>query len=393
MAKHRAIPLGFMTVGEVAKKIGVTVRTLQYYDKEGLLSPSAVSEGGRKLYTDKDLVILHQIISLKSLGFSLNDIKHRLISLETPSDVANALTEQADSIRKKIEQLTATLTAIEQLKEEVLQMQTVNFKKYADIIINLQMKNDSYYLIKRFDDDTLDHIRNRFDKESGLDFMDRFHRLSDEIIELQKASVPPESEKCQRVVKEYWGLITEFTNGDMSMLPNFPMLNALGIKEIEKKQYVQLSTGQKRRLHLALALIGNPDIIFLDEPTAGLDVEGRVSLHEQIRKLKSQGKTIVLASHDMAEVENLCDRIAILNNGNIAFCGTVTELTDKIGEKYFIHIKTQQGNSTFETDNIEDTLISLLNELKQKEIHILDIKVDRGTLEQHFIEMARRETE
>ena len=219
MAKHRAISKDYMTVGEVAKKIGVTVRTLQYYDKEGLLSPSAESEGGRRLYTDKDLVILHQIISLKSLGFSLDDIKHRLISLETPTDVANALTEQADSIREKIEQLTASLAAIEQLKAEVLQMQTVNFKKYADIIVNLQMKNGSYYLIKRFDDDTLDHIRNRFDKESGLNFMDRFNRLSDEIIELQKASVSPESEKCQRIVKEYWGLITEFTNGDMSMLP------------------------------------------------------------------------------------------------------------------------------------------------------------------------------
>ena len=219
MAKHRAIPLGFMTVGEAAKKIGVTVRTLQYYDKEGLLSPSAESEGGRRLYTNKDLVMLHQIISLKSLGFSLDDIKHRLISLETPSDVATALTEQADSIREKIEQLTASLTAIEQLKEEVLQMQTVNFKKYADIIVNLHMKNDSYYLIKRFDDDTLDHIRNRFDKESGLNFMDRFNCLSDEMIELQKANVSPESEKCQRAVKEYWELITEFTNGDMSMLP------------------------------------------------------------------------------------------------------------------------------------------------------------------------------
>ena len=219
MSKYRAIPQGFMTVGEVAKKMGVTVRTLQYYDKEGLLSPSSESEGGRRLYTDKDLIILHQIISLKSLGFSLDDIKHRLIPLETPTDVAIALTEQADSIRDKIEQLTASLTAIEQLKEEVLQIQTVNFKKYADIIVNLQMKNDSYYLIKRFDDETLDHIRNRFDKESGLNFMDRFNRLSDEIIELQKANVPPESEKCQRIVKEYWGLITEFTNDDMSMLP------------------------------------------------------------------------------------------------------------------------------------------------------------------------------
>ena len=60
MAKYRAIPQGFMTVGEVAKKMGVTVRTLQYYDKERLLSPSAESDGGRRLYTDKDLVMLNQ---------------------------------------------------------------------------------------------------------------------------------------------------------------------------------------------------------------------------------------------------------------------------------------------------------------------------------------------
>lgn len=168
------------------------------------------------------------------------------------------------------------------------------------------------------------------------------------------------------------------------------MLEALGIKEMEKKQYIQLSTGQKRRLHLALALIGDPDIIFLDEPTAGLDVEGRLSLHKQIRKLKSRGKTVVLASHDMAEVETLCDRIAILNDGNIVFCGTPSELTDKVGKKYVIHIKTQQGDRTLETDSIEDTLFSLLGELKHREIGVLDIKVDRGTLEQHFMEMAGR---
>ena len=219
MAKFRAIPEGFMTVGEVAKKMGVTVRTLQYYDKEGLLPPSAESEGGRRLYTDKDLVLLHQIISLKSLGFSLKDIKGRLNSLKTPAEVANALTEQADDIRQKIEQLQASLSEIEQLKVEVLQIQTVDFKKYADIIVNLQMKNESYSLIKRFDDDTLDYIRSRFDKKSGVDFMDRFNRLSDEIVQLQKEKVPAESEQCQQVVQEYWSLIMEFTNGDMTMLP------------------------------------------------------------------------------------------------------------------------------------------------------------------------------
>lgn len=104
----------------------------------------------------------------------------------------------------------------------------------------------------------------------------------------------------------------------------------------------------------------------------GLDFEIEKRETFALLGVNGAGKTIVLASHDMAEVENLCDRLAILNNGNIAFCGTAAELTERNGEKYFIHIQTQQGNSTFKTDNIEDTLISLLNDLRQKEIHILD---------------------
>ena len=139
-----------------------------------------------------------------------------------------------------------------------------------------------------------------------------------------------------------------------------------------------------------LALTGNPDIVFLDEPTAGLDVSGRLELHKQIRNLRSLGKTIILASHDMAEVETLCDRIAILNEGLIVFCGTPAELTEKIGINYLIQIKTQAGDRTLKTDNITDTLLSLLGELKQKGIKVTDIKVDRGTLEQHFLEIAGR---
>ena len=94
MEKHKAIPQGYMTVGEVAKKMDVTVRTLQHYDREGLLSPSAISEGGRRLYTDKDIVKLHQILSLKHLGFSLDDIKNRLIPLDTPNEIATVLEQQ-----------------------------------------------------------------------------------------------------------------------------------------------------------------------------------------------------------------------------------------------------------------------------------------------------------
>ena len=87
--------------------------------------------------------------------------------MDTPADVADALAAQAAAVREKIAVLTESLTAIETLRAEVLQMQTVDFKKYADIIVNLQMKNEFYWLIKHFDERTLDHIRSRFDKESG----------------------------------------------------------------------------------------------------------------------------------------------------------------------------------------------------------------------------------
>ncbi len=166
------------------------------------------------------------------------------------------------------------------------------------------------------------------------------------------------------------------------------MLETLGIEELGKKQYLELSTGQKRRLHLALALLSNPDIVFLDEPTAGLDVEGRIALHTYIRQLKAQGKTIVLASHDMAEVETLCDRIAILHGGAISFVGSVDELNRAIGTHYAICIKTAGGEQKLETDNIGDCLLAALETLRQQQTPVLDIQIDRGTLEQHFISMT-----
>lgn len=199
-------------------------------------------------------------------------------------------------------------------------------------------------------------------------------------IQLQSASLPSHIRPMEAVrLFAKWNRV----EADRSMLAS------LGIQELAKKQYADLSTGQKRRLHLALALISDPDIIFLDEPTAGLDVEGRSSLHDQIRKLKAQGKTIVLASHDMAEVESLCDRIAILNGGNLAYLGTVAQLTAKIGKRYAIRITTGRGTETYHSDHIAETLLELLEKLKRQGIAVLDIEIDRGTLEQDFLEIAR----
>lgn len=236
MEKYRAIPQGYMTVGEIAKKMGVTVRTLQHYDREGLFSPSSLSEGGRRLYADKDIIKLHQILSLKSIGFSLEDIKKRLPSLDTPADVADILTEQAAAIREKLESLSKSLTEIEALRVEVLQMQSVDFKKYADIIVNLQMRNEFYWLIKYFDDQTLDHIRSRFDKEDSLRLMNTFSRLSDEAIQLQKDSVPPDSEKGQSLAKRFWAMVMEFTGGDMNMLPKLIEMGNFKDAENEDEQ-------------------------------------------------------------------------------------------------------------------------------------------------------------
>jgi len=170
---------------------------------------------------------------------------------------------------------------------------------------------------------------------------------------------------------------------------NHTMLQTLGIDELGKKQYAGMSTGQKRRLHLALALLNDPDIVFLDEPTAGLDVEGRIALHEEICKLKAQGKTVILASHDMAEVESLCDRVAILKDGNIAFVGTPDELIATIGRRCTITVQTEQGEDRFESDNVGDTLLTVLTQYRERDIAVLDIKIDKGTLEEHFINISR----
>ena len=219
MKKNQSVSDEYMTVGELARKMGTTVRTLQYYDKEHLLPPSAESEGGRRLYTYKDMIRLHQIQSLKSLGFSLDDIRNRLIPLNTPEEVADMLTHQGAVIREKIDQLTDALEAVEALKQEVLQMQSVDFKKYADIIVNLRMKNEYYWLIKHFDDDTLDHIRRRFDKESGIAFMERFEDLNEQILWLKEKGISPEDSRVQEAAEEFWNLVMEFTGGDMSLLP------------------------------------------------------------------------------------------------------------------------------------------------------------------------------
>jgi len=218
MEKNRAIPEGYMRIGEIAKKAGVTVRTLSYYDKEGLLTPSSESEGGYRLYADKDMVKLIQILMLKDLGFPLREIKKRLTKLDTPKDVRAMLTEQASHIRKKIETLTESLEAMELLNAEIAQIEKVNFKKYADILLNLQMKNEEYQMIKHLDDDTMDMFRERIGREKTALMAANINDFYRQAVLLIKEEISPESEKGQAFADTFWKTLMELSSGDVNMM-------------------------------------------------------------------------------------------------------------------------------------------------------------------------------
>src|SRR6266852_6125114 len=109
------------------------------------------------------------------------------------------------------------------------------------------------------------------------------------------------------------------------------LLDLVQLRDKANAYHITLSGGQAQRLALALALVNDPEVVFLDEPTAGLDPQGRRSLWEVVRTMKAEGRTIVLTTHYMDEAEALCDRLAILDHGKILRSGTPAELIAGLG--------------------------------------------------------------
>ena len=109
-----------------------------------------------------------------------------------------------------------------------------------------------------------------------------------------------------------------------------------------------------------------------------------------LSKCQKQGMTVVLTSHDMNEVESLCDRIGILRQGKMAFIGTVEELAKQLGRYYYIKVNSQEGEKVYTTQHIQQTLMQICQDYQNQNLDILDMTVNRGTLEQHFLEVARR---
>jgi ABC-2 type transport system ATP-binding protein len=109
-------------------------------------------------------------------------------------------------------------------------------------------------------------------------------------------------------------------------MPIAEVLAAAGLEKLRDRKFGDLSGGQRQRTLFALAICGNPDLLFLDEPTVGLDVEARRSLWEEIRRLVDRGKTVLLTTHYLEEADALADRIAVINEGEITSQGTPAEI-------------------------------------------------------------------
>lgn len=207
-----------MTVGELAKQVNVTVRTLQYYDKIGLLKPSEISEGGRRLYTSKDITLLHQIVTLKSVGLSLTDIKERIRPINTNKDVLQMLKQQGGLIEEQISKSKKILESIQMLSEEILDKDQVNWKKYANMVKMIQENNEFYWVVNYLEEDVLTNITEVHEQYSKEELSPEWLiECLEKAIQLSDRGISPTSSQGQEVAAVWWSAIQKYAKGDPTM--------------------------------------------------------------------------------------------------------------------------------------------------------------------------------
>jgi ABC-2 type transport system ATP-binding protein len=123
------------------------------------------------------------------------------------------------------------------------------------------------------------------------------------------------------------------------------VIGRLSLEEKTDSQVGKLSGGQKQRLAVACALVGDPEILFLDEPTTGLDPKSRRDLWEIIRAFRAQGRTVMLTTHYLEEAERLCDRVAIVDHGRVIALGTPRELISTLGGEHVVEFTVENGSA------------------------------------------------
>jgi ABC-2 type transport system ATP-binding protein len=192
--------------------------------------------------------------------------------------------------------------------------------------------------------------------------------------------------------------------------------DVIALVQLEEKRDARvggLSGGQKQRLALACALVGDPDLLFLDEPTTGLDPQARRQLWELIEEFKKAGRTILLTTHYMDEAERLCDELAIMDHGKIIARGTPAALVASIGVDHLVElstaeasqpvdvaalcalqdvrdVKTENGTIRIQASELHRAVPALLEELRRQRVAVSELSTHSATLEDVFVSLTGR---
>ena len=236
----------------------------------------------------------------------------------------------------------------------------------------------------------------------GFDPDVQTNQLKDRIGVCLQATNLPEKIKVREAMDLFAAFYTRTVDGD-------PLLKRLQLWEKRDAPYAKLSGGQKQRLALALALLNDPQLLFLDEPSAGLDPQARLEIHELVLDLRREQRTILMTTHYIEEAEKLCDRVAIVDEGRIIAIGTPREIQEKALAHSTIEIElaTPLGDVPMprwpEADSHrgpaahEDCgdhrpaariVVDLVKWLDEHGVELADIRIKRPTLEDAFIELT-----
>jgi len=233
-------------------------------------------------------------------------------------------------------------------------------------------------------------------------------------------------DKNPRQVRSSIGIVPQEVNLDAFFSPKKLLELQAGLYGIPKKDRItdtilklvslekqansyarSLSGGMKRRLLIAKAMVHQPPILVLDEPTAGVDVDLRQNLWENVKNLNKQGVTIILTTHYLFEAQEMCDRIAILNKGNLVALDTTNNLLNRIKTKKIIfkvdkpiNLSQKKMSGLTFTSNLSNEIIvsyekdrhkieDIINIIKSEGIEIIDISTEDGNLEDVFIQLTK----
>ncbi|HEV3450487.1 MAG TPA: ABC transporter ATP-binding protein [Acidimicrobiia bacterium] len=188
------------------------------------------------------------------------------------------------------------------------------------------------------------------------------------------------------------------------------LLDRVGLSGVRRTLVRRLSGGQQQRLSLALALVGRPSLVFLDEPTAGMDPRARATTWELVRGLSDDGVTVLLTTHAMDEAEQLCHRVAIMNAGRLVACGTPAELTlnassdetrfaapagldraslaEAVGLAVALVLEERPGGYLLRADATPQLVADLAIWLRDRDVRLGELRTGRRTLEEVFLQLT-----